>query len=301
MPNASENAPDTRLVRQAHARCSATPGGSPARRATTPTRRSSAPTASPTAARPGPATTARSAPAAAARASQPARRRCRASATTARSAAARAGSCATRSRLKRDRPTTLWIAVAGSENSVGEAAREFRRLTDDPERAARGQAGGARAARRAGRALDLPGNRLLQDSIDWGKQNLADLTQTATDLELRWTDEGKAVDVRGQRAADQLGRRRLPRLPVAVRHRRRVHRARERDARPVRVDQGPHARAARRVRDPQRPLGRRRPRGRRGRLDLARQGHCAAPIRPRARSSTTSTRTRSSSSRAPSR
>ena len=92
-------------------------------------------------------------------------------------------------RLKRDRATTLWIAVAGSENSVGEAEREFRRLTDDPWSSSR-TSGRARAARPHD-ALDLPGNRLLQDSIDWGKQNLADLTQTATDLELRWTDEGR--------------------------------------------------------------------------------------------------------------
>jgi hypothetical protein len=99
-------------------------------------------------------------------------------------------------KLKRDRPTTLWIAVAGSENSVGEAEREFRRLTDDPEdqleekQKARGRL--ARWTR-----LDLPGNELLEDSVDWGKQNLADLTQTATDLELRWTDEGRRWDFEG--------------------------------------------------------------------------------------------------------
>jgi hypothetical protein len=93
-------------------------------------------------------------------------------------------------KLKHDRPTTLWIAVAGSENSVGEAEREFRRLTDDPEEALEDK---QEARERLGRwtRVDLPQNRLLQDSIDWGKQNLADLTQTATDLELRWTDEGR--------------------------------------------------------------------------------------------------------------
>jgi hypothetical protein len=93
-------------------------------------------------------------------------------------------------RLKRDRATTLWIAVAGSENSVGEAKREFRKLTKKPERAL---ARKVAERKRLGRwtQLDLPGNRLLEDSVDWGKQNLADLTQTATDLEIRWTNEGK--------------------------------------------------------------------------------------------------------------
>ena len=40
--------------------------------------------------------------------------------------------------------------------------------------------------------VDLPGDRQLQEAVDWGKQNLADLTQTATDLNLRFVDEGKA-------------------------------------------------------------------------------------------------------------
>jgi hypothetical protein len=99
-------------------------------------------------------------------------------------------------RLKRHRPTTLWIAVAGSENSVGEAEREFRRLTDDPWRQLARKVAQRRALARWTR-LELPGNRLLEDSVDWGKQNLADLTQTATDLELRWTDEGRRWDFEG--------------------------------------------------------------------------------------------------------
>ena len=37
----------------------------------------------------------------------------------------------------------------------------------------------------------LPGNALLQRSLAWGKQNLADLTQTARELDIRWTDEGR--------------------------------------------------------------------------------------------------------------
>ena len=39
--------------------------------------------------------------------------------------------------------------------------------------------------------MSLPGDRLLQNAIDWGKQNLADVTQTASDLQIRWTNQGK--------------------------------------------------------------------------------------------------------------
>ncbi len=84
---------------------------------------------------------------------------------------------------------SLWLAVAGSENSPAEARSEFRKLTDDPA----GELAGKKASRRAlarWTQLDLPGDRLLQNSIDWGKQNLADLTQRATGLDIRWTNQG---------------------------------------------------------------------------------------------------------------
>jgi hypothetical protein len=84
---------------------------------------------------------------------------------------------------------TVWIAVAGSENSPGEASAAFARLTDDPERLLSRKRASRAALGRWSRVV-LPGNRQLQDSIEWGKQNLADLTQKATDLEIRWTNEG---------------------------------------------------------------------------------------------------------------
>ena len=40
--------------------------------------------------------------------------------------------------------------------------------------------------------MDLPGDRSLQNAVDYGKQNLADLTQTAEDLAIRFVDRGKA-------------------------------------------------------------------------------------------------------------
>ena len=85
---------------------------------------------------------------------------------------------------------TLWIAVAGSENSPGEARSELARLTHRPERLAAGKIAARRALARHSR-VRLPGDPALQESLEWGKQNLADLTQTAEDVDLRWSDEAK--------------------------------------------------------------------------------------------------------------
>ncbi len=84
----------------------------------------------------------------------------------------------------------LWIAVAGSENSPGEARSAFARLTHRPGRLVAEKLASRRALARHSR-VDLPGDPVLEESLDWGKQNLADLTQTATDVDLRWTKEGK--------------------------------------------------------------------------------------------------------------
>ena len=85
---------------------------------------------------------------------------------------------------------TLWVAVAGSENSVGEARSEFARLTRRPERLVAEKLASRRALARWSR-VQLPGDPQLQESLEWGKQNLADLTQTAEDVDLRWTDEAR--------------------------------------------------------------------------------------------------------------
>ncbi|HEY7076341.1 MAG TPA: hypothetical protein VH418_13270, partial [Solirubrobacteraceae bacterium] len=84
---------------------------------------------------------------------------------------------------------TLWVAVAGSDQGVGAAQGELSAALQDPA--------GELAAKVASRAklskwsdVDLPGDRMLQNSIDWGKQNLADLTQTASNLQIRWTNQG---------------------------------------------------------------------------------------------------------------
>ena len=84
---------------------------------------------------------------------------------------------------------TLWVAVAGSDNGLGEARRELAAALRDPDRAL---ADKIEARKRIGRwtQLSLPGDPQLAAGIDWGKQNLADSTQRADDLEIRFTDQG---------------------------------------------------------------------------------------------------------------
>jgi hypothetical protein len=85
---------------------------------------------------------------------------------------------------------TLWVVVAGSDQGEADARRELAAALRDPA----GQLADKVAAReRWGRwtRLSLPGDRRLQDAVDWGKQNILDLTRVAEDLEIRWTDQGR--------------------------------------------------------------------------------------------------------------
>jgi hypothetical protein len=88
------------------------------------------------------------------------------------------------------RSRTLWIAVAGSDQGLRGARAELRSAVKDPE-GELGQKIAARSSLSAFTRVSLPGDRLLQRAIGWGKQNLADLTQTASNLQIRWTNQGK--------------------------------------------------------------------------------------------------------------
>ena len=85
---------------------------------------------------------------------------------------------------------TVWLAAAGSDNGATAAQQELSQVLQDPA--------GQLAAKVASRErlaqqtkLSLPGDPLVQDAIDWGKQNIADLTQSAENLQIRWTNQGK--------------------------------------------------------------------------------------------------------------
>lgn len=91
--------------------------------------------------------------------------------------------------VRADRPTTVWVAVAGSDQGAAAARGALGTALRDPA----GLLDRKIAARRAVAAntvVDLPGDRLLQQSVEWSKQNLADSVQEATDLRPRITKEG---------------------------------------------------------------------------------------------------------------
>ncbi|MEV4703218.1 hypothetical protein [Actinoplanes sp. NPDC049316] len=86
---------------------------------------------------------------------------------------------------------TVWFAVAGSDQGLAPARAELARALRDPD--------GALAAKTAARAavarhsrVDLPGDRLLQQSVEWSKQNLADSVQESRDLHVFASNQGTA-------------------------------------------------------------------------------------------------------------
>jgi hypothetical protein len=85
---------------------------------------------------------------------------------------------------------TVWVAVAGSDQGLGPARRELEAVLRDPAEQL--------AAKIADRErwgsfsqLSLPGDRRLQQAVDWGKQNILDLTRAAENLQIRWTNQGQ--------------------------------------------------------------------------------------------------------------
>src|SRR5664279_524221 len=85
---------------------------------------------------------------------------------------------------------TVWLGVAGSDAGLPAARQQLAQVLESPDQ----QLAAKVAARQqlAGRTqLSLPGDPLVQNAVDWGKQNLADLTLSAENLQVRWTNQGK--------------------------------------------------------------------------------------------------------------
>jgi len=85
---------------------------------------------------------------------------------------------------------TVWFAVAGSDNGPAEAHAEFEAALADPAGALHEKVA-ARLALEHQTVLDLPGDRQLEESIDWSKQNLADAVQYVEAVEVRETNAGE--------------------------------------------------------------------------------------------------------------
>jgi hypothetical protein len=85
---------------------------------------------------------------------------------------------------------TVWLAVAGSDEGLAPARQELTRVLRNPAAQLAAKVASRQRLSRMTR-LSLPGDPLVQDAIEWGKQNLADLTQRAENLQIRWTNQGK--------------------------------------------------------------------------------------------------------------
>ncbi len=85
---------------------------------------------------------------------------------------------------------TVWFAVAGSDDGVSAAQREYRRALSSPEALLKAKTRDRQEIDSMS-AVDLPGDRLLQQSVEWSKQNLADSVQEARNLRIRDVNEGK--------------------------------------------------------------------------------------------------------------
>jgi hypothetical protein len=168
--------------------------------------------------------------------------------------------------------------MAGSDKGLTPARAELAAALRD--------AAGQLAAKIADRGrwgnrtrVSLPGDRCLQDAVDWGKQNVLDLTRYADDRQIRWLDQGRQHPP----PEGTVGRARwvgagFPDYPWMFATDGEYTAFASVAMGQFRADQGPPDRAARRLGDPQRRLGHRDPRGDLGGLELVRQG--LQPDRP---------------------
>ena len=85
---------------------------------------------------------------------------------------------------------TIWVAVAGSDKGLAPARDELVAALRDPDRQLAAKVT-ARERWGAFTRLSLPGDPRLERAVDWGKQNVLDLTRAAEDLQIRWTDQGR--------------------------------------------------------------------------------------------------------------
>jgi hypothetical protein len=93
-------------------------------------------------------------------------------------------------RLRAGEVRTVWFGVGGSAEGLEEARDQLEELLADPEDALADKvASRTRLDRRT--VIDLPGNRLIEDSVRWSKQMLAASVQEVEGARLRWVEAGR--------------------------------------------------------------------------------------------------------------
>jgi hypothetical protein len=86
--------------------------------------------------------------------------------------------------------TTVWFAVAGSDDGVKPARTELTKALAQPDDLFATKVA-ARKAVNSQTKVSLPGDPQLQSSVTWSKQNLADSVQEARNMQVRVSHEGK--------------------------------------------------------------------------------------------------------------
>ena len=84
---------------------------------------------------------------------------------------------------------TVWFAVAGSDQGLAPANAELAKALRDPAGALAAKISARQAVAQHSR-VSLPGDPLLQQSVEWSKQNLADSVQESRDLRVFASNEG---------------------------------------------------------------------------------------------------------------
>jgi hypothetical protein len=85
---------------------------------------------------------------------------------------------------------TVWFSVAGSDNGLSEAKAAQDQALADPGALLQSTIGERRTTQSQTR-VQLPGDRLLQRSVTWSKQNLAESVQESRNLKVRVTNAGR--------------------------------------------------------------------------------------------------------------
>jgi glycogen debranching enzyme len=92
--------------------------------------------------------------------------------------------------LDSNQERTIWIAVAGSNSSRAQAQSAMESALQNPDNLLAQKVDGRRALL-ARTKVSVP-DAALQNAFDWGKLNMADLTRTVTNAQIRDVDEGRA-------------------------------------------------------------------------------------------------------------
>ena len=84
---------------------------------------------------------------------------------------------------------TVWFTVAGSDQGLSAAQSEYQAASADPASELQAKVS-TRLALDSQTQVSLPADPTLAAAVTWSKQNLADLTQQADNVQIRPTEEG---------------------------------------------------------------------------------------------------------------